>query len=73
MATNILNNIKPNAVPYLYEGSSKELGANRVVFGEAVNLVLDKLSKEEAAKKVMVIDSKWWTPDPGFLSISSCI
>lgn len=57
MATNILNNIKPNAVPYLYEGSSKELGANRVVFGEAVNLVLDKLSKEEAAKKVMVIDS----------------
>lgn len=57
MAANILNNIKPNAVPYLYVGSSKENGANRVVFGEAVNLVLDKLSKEEAAKKVMVIDS----------------
>ena len=54
---NILNNIKPNAVPYLYIGSTKEVGANRVVFGEAVNLVLDKLSKEEAAKKVMVIDS----------------
>ena len=53
----ILNNIKPYAFPYLYIGSSKELGANRVVFGEAVNLVLDKLSKEEAAKKVMVIDS----------------
>ena len=54
----ILNNIKPYAFPYLYIGSSKELGANRVVFGEAVNLVLDKLSKEEAAKKVVVIDSK---------------
>ncbi|TBU32661.1 transketolase [Dichomitus squalens] len=53
----ILNSIKPYAFPYLYVGSSKELGANRVVFGEAVNLVLDKLSKEEAAKKVLVIDS----------------
>ncbi|RPD59967.1 transketolase [Lentinus tigrinus ALCF2SS1-7] len=56
-ATNILTNIKPYANPYLYIGVSKELGANRVVFGEAVNLVLDTLSKEEAAKKVMVIDS----------------
>jgi len=27
-----------------------------VVFGEAVNLVLNKLSKEEAAKKVLVVD-----------------
>jgi transketolase len=53
----ILNNIKPSSVPYLYVGSTKEVGANRVVFGEAVNLVLDKLSKEEAAEKVMVIDS----------------
>ncbi|CAL1716069.1 unnamed protein product [Somion occarium] len=57
MAGNILNNIKPNAVPYLYIGSTKEIGATRVVFGESVNLVLDGLSKEEAAKKVMVIDS----------------
>ena len=54
----ILNNIKPYSIPYLYIGSSKEVGANRVVFGEAVNLVLDTLSKEEAAKKVMVIDSE---------------
>ncbi|KAG1820961.1 thiamine diphosphate-binding protein [Suillus subaureus] len=53
----ILNNIKPSSAPYLYIGSTKEVGANRVVFGEAVNLVLDKLSKEEAAAKVMVIDS----------------
>ncbi|KIK57977.1 hypothetical protein GYMLUDRAFT_171585 [Collybiopsis luxurians FD-317 M1] len=53
----ILNNIKPHSQPYLYIGSTKEVGANRVVFGEAVNGVLDRLSKEEAAKKVMVIDS----------------
>ena len=57
MAASVLNNIKPYSIPYLYIGSSKEVGANRVVFGEAVNLVLDTLSKEEAAKKVMVIDS----------------
>lgn len=56
--TDILNDIKPSAVPYLYIGSTKEVGANRVVFGEAVNLVLDKLTKEEAAEKVMVIDSE---------------
>lgn len=55
--TSIYDNIKPVPSPYLYIGSSKELGANRVVFGEAVNGVLDKLGKEEAAKKVMVIDS----------------
>ncbi|KAJ8584847.1 thiamine diphosphate-binding protein [Rhizopogon salebrosus TDB-379] len=57
VSEDILYNIKPSAVPYLYIGSTKEVGANRVVFGEAVNLVLDRLSKEEAAKKVMVIDS----------------
>lgn len=59
VSEDILNNIKPAGVPYLYIGSSKEVGANRVVFGEAVNLVLDKLSKEEAAEKVMVIDSEF--------------
>jgi hypothetical protein len=53
----IYDDIKPVPNPYLYIGSTKQLGANRVVFGEAVNTVLDKLSKEEAAKKVMVIDS----------------
>ncbi|EGN99300.1 hypothetical protein SERLA73DRAFT_182228 [Serpula lacrymans var. lacrymans S7.3] len=57
IASDILLNIKPASVPYLYIGSTKDVGANRVIFGEAVNLVLDKLSKEEAAKKVMVIDS----------------
>ncbi|KAI0784522.1 thiamine diphosphate-binding protein [Abortiporus biennis] len=52
-----LNNIKASSVPYLYIGSTKEVGATRVVFGESVNLVLDGLSKEEAKKKVMVIDT----------------
>ncbi|KAF8214909.1 hypothetical protein K438DRAFT_1954914 [Mycena galopus ATCC 62051] len=42
---------------YLHIGSTSERGMNRVVFGKAVNLVLDKLTKEEAAAKVMVIDS----------------
>jgi len=54
---NIYASIRPAAVPYLHVGSTKEVGANRVVFGEAVNLVLDGLSKEEAKAKVMVIDS----------------
>lgn len=53
----IYDNIKPVPSPYLYIGSTKELGANRVVFGQAVSAILDKLGKEEAAKKVMVIDS----------------
>lgn len=55
--TSIYNNIKPLPNPYLCIGSTKEVGANRVVFGEAVNMVLDTLTKEEAASKVMVIDS----------------
>ncbi|KAJ3515922.1 hypothetical protein NLJ89_g1449 [Agrocybe chaxingu] len=54
---NIYDDIKPRSNPYLYVGSTKEVGANRVLFGEAVNMVLDGLSKEEAVKKVMVIDS----------------
>lgn len=56
--SDILGSIKPSAIRYSYVGSTKETGANRAVFGDAVNLVLDKLSKEEAAKKVMVIDSE---------------
>ena len=55
--TDILTNIKPSSVPYLYTGSSRETAANRVEFGEAVSRVLDGYSKEENAKRVMVIDS----------------
>ncbi|KAL4077852.1 thiamine diphosphate-binding protein [Scleroderma citrinum] len=40
----------------MYLGSTKEVGANRAIFADTVNLVLDKLSKEEAAK-VTVNDS----------------
>lgn len=63
---NILVNIKPSSVPYLYLGSTRELNANRVVFGEAVSDVLDGLSREEAARKVMVIDSLYrpWIANP---------
>lgn len=57
-ASDILLNIKPAAAPSVHLGSTKEVAANRVVFGEAVNLVLDALPKEELSKKVMVIDSE---------------
>lgn len=49
--------IHPNSLAYLYSGSGKEKFANRVVFGEAVVKVLEKLSKEEAKERVLVIDS----------------
>ena len=56
--TSVYSSIKPLPNPYLCIGSTKEVGANRVVFGEAVNLVLDTLTKQEAASKVMVIDCR---------------
>nr|ASK38703.1 putative transketolase [Paecilomyces divaricatus] len=49
--------IKPGSNPHQYQGSTKEKGANRAIFGEAVNSVLDGLSKEERVRRVMVIDS----------------
>jgi len=49
--------IKPGSNPHQYQGSTRDKGANRAIFGEAVNSVLDGLSKEEAARRVMVIDS----------------
>ncbi|KAJ6120154.1 hypothetical protein N7523_004434 [Penicillium sp. IBT 18751x] len=51
------DDIKSRSNPHQYQGSTKEKGANRSIFGEAVNAVLDGLSKEEAARRVMVIDS----------------
>ncbi|KGO47326.1 Transketolase, N-terminal [Penicillium expansum] len=51
------DDIKPGTNPYTYKGSSKDKGANRTIFGDAVNDILDKLSKEEAKRRVMVIDS----------------
>ncbi|KAJ5145916.1 Transketolase C-terminal/Pyruvate-ferredoxin oxidoreductase domain II [Penicillium bovifimosum] len=49
--------IKPGSNPHTYKGSTKDKGANRTIFGDAVNDILDKLSKEEAQRRVMVIDS----------------
>jgi transketolase len=51
------NEIKPGSNPHTYKGSTKDKGANRTIFGDAVNDILDKLSKEEAQRRVMVIDS----------------
>jgi transketolase len=51
------DDIKAGSNTHQYMGSTKDKGANRVIFGEAVNSVLDGLSKEEAARRVMVIDS----------------
>lgn len=52
-----LKAITPNSMAYLYVGSTQEKIANRVVFGEAVVTVLEKLSKEEAKERVLVVDS----------------
>jgi transketolase len=49
--------ITPHSIPYLYEGSTQEKLANRVIFGEAVVTVLEALSKEEAKRRVLVVDS----------------
>ncbi|KAL3477080.1 thiamine diphosphate-binding protein [Aspergillus californicus] len=49
--------IKATGNPHQYQGSTKDKAGCRVIFGEAVNAVLDGLSKEEAARRVMVIDS----------------
>lgn len=49
--------IKGRSNPHEYLGVSKDKGANRSIFGEVVNSILDGLSKEEAAQRVMVIDS----------------
>ncbi|KAJ5921006.1 hypothetical protein N7466_009332 [Penicillium verhagenii] len=51
------DDIKGRSNPHQYQGSTKDKGANRSIFGEAVNGILDHLSKEEAERRVMVIDS----------------
>ncbi|KAJ6014928.1 hypothetical protein N7540_009519 [Penicillium herquei] len=51
------DDIKGRSNPHQYLGTSKDKGANRSIFGEAVNSILDGLSKEDAARRVMVIDS----------------
>lgn len=56
-AVSILQGLKPDPSPLKFIGSSKDKGANRSTFGEAVNGVLDKTSPEENKKKIVVIDS----------------
>jgi hypothetical protein len=53
----ILQAIKPDPDSEALLGSTKERGACRVEFGEAVSKVLDKTSKEENVKRVVVVDS----------------
>lgn len=53
----ILRAIQPSNYAELLSGSTKERGACRVQFGEAVSAVLDKSSKEQNKAKVLVIDS----------------
>ncbi|GLB44873.1 putative transketolase, thiamine diphosphate binding domain [Lyophyllum shimeji] len=55
--SHIYDSIKPHPQPYLHIGCTKEVASTRVVFGEAVNEVLNGMSKDEAQKRVMVIDS----------------
>ena len=52
-----LKSLKPDPSPLKFVGSSKDKGANRSTFGEAVNGVLDRSSAEDNKKKIMVIDS----------------
>jgi deoxyxylulose-5-phosphate synthase len=54
-AEEVLKGIHPSPTPYLHVGSTKEVAANRVQFGEAVADVLDKAP--ERKKDVFVIDS----------------
>nr|BAW33011.1 transketolase [Moniliella megachiliensis] len=56
-AIKVLEGIKPRKDTYVYEGSTKDRGACRVAFGEAVADVLDKTSQEENKEKVLCIDS----------------
>lgn len=56
-AVAILQSLKPDPSPLKFIGSSKDKGANRSTFGEAVNGVLDRTSPEENKKKIVVIDS----------------
>lgn len=67
----VLKSIKPSTIPYLYEGSTTEKFANRVVFGEAVCGVLAKTADKS---KVMVIDSDLeGSTGLKVMSLSSCI
>lgn len=56
-AVAFLKSLAPDPSPLKFVGSSKDKGANRSTFGEAVNAILDRSSVEENKKKILVIDS----------------
>ncbi|MGK7888680.1 MAG: transketolase C-terminal domain-containing protein [Leptolyngbyaceae cyanobacterium] len=56
-AVEFLNKIEKPKNEYEFIGSSKTLGSNRNVFGQAVVEVLGKMSDEERKSKVLVVDS----------------
>jgi transketolase C-terminal domain/subunit len=51
-----LQAIEPASTKYVFTGSTTSKVANRVIFGHAVVKVLEKLSVEEAKKRVLVVD-----------------
>lgn len=51
------DDLKAKADDYEYRGVTTDKGSNRNIFGEAVNTVLDGIGKQEAQRRVMVIDS----------------
>jgi transketolase len=56
-AVDYLKGIQKPSNDYTFQGVSKEWGANRNVFGEAVVNILGRMSETERKEKVVVIDS----------------
>ena len=56
-AVEILNSISPNPNPYKFIGSSKNVGANRNTFGDAMVEVLGEMDEATRKASVLVVDS----------------
>ena len=56
-AVEFLNNIEKPKNEYEFLGSSKNVGSNRNVFGQAVVGILGGMSEEDRKNKVLVVDS----------------
>ena len=56
-AIEYLNSVTAPKVSVSYQGSTKETAGNRVEFGNIVNGLLGKMSKEERVARVLVVDS----------------
>ncbi|EGF97997.1 uncharacterized protein MELLADRAFT_113923 [Melampsora larici-populina 98AG31] len=53
----ILQLLSSSTSPYLYIGNTKEMDACCVQFSKAINMVLDRMSKEDITSKVICINS----------------